>query len=286
MAIVRVDEVPEGNDGTFQMDRARRTYQRVFRAYSDDAEDGPGTAATAIPVEIGDTYASFGAGEADTGALCKQINAKRSSEDRLIWVVTASYDTDHPDPDANNPDPMARPVSYKLSCIKYSKPLLKDLNDDVIQNSAFIPFNPPVERDESRFQITVTVNRLSVDFPTYAATVDTVNYTTWHDFPAQTLRVVNLEVSPKTEHDLNFWEVTWTLETAPGLAPWNPVKILDQGQYVIDTGTGGWRQVRDAFGQPLDNVLLDGTGAQLAQGADPVYLEFQVYETSDFSLIP
>jgi hypothetical protein len=76
------------------------------------------------------------------------------------------------------------------------------------------------------------------------------------------------------EDGQKYWEVEYTIEVRPDT---HIRKILDVGYYTKDED-GEWTPIKDTD----DNYVtepkkMDGEGGVLADGADPVYLEYQTY---------
>lgn len=293
MAVVSVTEIWEGRSGNKSLEKFRREYQRVFRVYTDSNHDAAATIIThpSLPA-LGSGYIT--PNEADAGALCKKVEASQNAEDPLQWTVTATYDTDVPDPEEQEENPLNRPAQWKFSFSKYTKAVEKDLDDKAIVNSAGMPFLPPVEIDQSRPVINVTINKATFSYIYVLNLQDAVNMDAWNGFAPNTLKIAGIEVSSQYENNIAFWQLTYNIEV--NWEGWNPMKVLDQGYYEKELVSGEegsqsavYRRelIRDDFGQPMSGpTLLNGSGEQLPEGSDPVYLNFRVYRTVSFAGIP
>ena len=178
-------------------------------------------------------------------------------------------------------DPLSRPAKFSWSCIKVNKPLIYDLADVAIKNSAGYPFDPPLEYQAVHTQLTVSKN-LAITTVTSSWIqnyVDTINNATFQGFPQYSLKINDITATSENENSTWFWATTVVFEYNPDL--WYPVKVLDAG-WQDSTG----KTIELEFGrQPTTVPLLNGSGSKLAAGGTPVFRSFDIYEDRDFSLL-
>lgn len=294
--ISSITEQWQGSAGTLEWAKWRRTYKRVFKAYSDDNDDTPITVRTALAASSF-SIALLDAYPGDSLALVKNIDVTRSQEDPLIWNVNVTYDSVFEIPPTDMVEnPLLRPAIWEFSFEKYSKAVREDLNFGPIENSAGTPYEPPLEVAYSLPLIKITVNKSTWDYTTVSQCQDACNDAEWQSFPANTVLIRGVEARKMFENNVSFWQLVWTLaikseDTVGG--PWRPTKVLDQGYYHLENvGTEEDPDEvqlinRDRYGQPLPHpVLLDGEGGKLETGGTPVFNEFYLVREVDFTTLP
>lgn len=258
------------------LEKSLREYTRVFEVESDITTEAAGVIIAAIPAVVGGFYPT------DSGAACIGIEADQVEENLNCWSVTANYSSAYPDPAKQDENPLLRPAVWKFGTRTISEAIEKDLEDQDIANSAFDPHLPPIEIERHIPVVNVTINHTLFVFAYVMEVIGSINSDVWFGFPVRTVKVTGLDVSEKTENNINYYEYNWTLEIEKN--EWT-LLVLDRGFNVL-TGAGN-KHVTDDHGNPSPNqVLLDGTGQQLADGADPVYSEFFVYPERSFADIP
>lgn len=306
MAIVSCNEISD-RSYTGELEKAQRKYTRTFRVVTDSVDDSvlTVTGAACIPV-LGTAYIT--AQEADAGALMKRIDAKPESGDPLVWLVSCDYDTEVPDPDDQEESPTARPAKYKFGFEKVAVAIQQDLDGRSVTNSAGQPFLPPQEIEVTRPTISIELNKATFSYAFISNIMDCVNSVTWNGFPVGTVKVDSVEANSEHENNETFWKLNWQLSV--NWEGWIPTKILDAGFYEIAPGTSsssyfssyipgsidssGWattgtqpriRQIRDAFGSPLNSpqLLCGGRALPPEFSQFPCYRYFRFYRWNDFT---
>ncbi len=228
-------------------------------------------------------------------ATCTKVEAD-PTDDPFIWSVRADY-SEAPiqpgKPNAQKPDVRDPQVSVKCRREPYYGAV--DLLGKAYRNSAGDYFDnlPP------RFiaVASITVVRWYLTFDIDAALEDfinRINLFTWRGLPPDSVCMMDIDAQPFSENDWNGVQVTYSLEHKPvtpdqdvtATGGWRPSRVLDQGYNFID-GDGKKQAAPDDYGQPTRTpVLLDGlTGARLAAGQPPKYIDFVEHFRVDFSAI-
>lgn len=178
-------------------------------------------------------------------------------------------------------NPLSRPAKYSFSTIKVNKPLIYDLADVAIKNSAGYPFDPPLEYQAIHTQLTVSKN-LAITTVTSSwiqTYMDTINNAAFVGFPQYSLRITDITATSENENSVWYWATTFVFEFNPDL--WYPIKVLDAG-WQDSTG----KTIELEFGrQPTTVPLLNGSGSKLSAGGTPVFRSFDIYDDKDFSVL-
>lgn len=303
MAITLVTEIMEARQASADR-KGTRSYTRRWRVHSDTPLDGPLTACLAVPVLRFDPYAEPG-GLVDFGALAEDIvGVPQSPDDHYRWIVTIRYSSawwdifardsakpskPHGSPQNNNSDkdslinPLNRPprVSYGMSF--GDRYLEQDFSNPpkALSNSAHDKFDPPYMIPEAYPTITVERNEPFFDLDKqvfYSLTINTKTFLNQEPYT-----VLCYQITGSNEYENGFVYAKVVYEFRIRRKTWK-LQALDQGLAYIDPINGDKRAVIDGFGSGYSQPIpLDGTGFPLAIGADPVYLEFQVYDQQDLN---
>lgn len=289
MAVKYVAEVFEGR--TSRIDRQwQRSFTRTWRVETDSPYDGAQTAREAVPVAIGNYYLVLDAGgatvEKDLQSFALEIAAavESAADDGCSWLVTVNYGPY--DAQTFGPNPIDHPLKISFGFAKYEKVVDKtvpdeDGNTEAIVNSAGDYFDPPPVKDDSRPLIKITRNEPTYDPLRAKEWKDAINQDAWNGFDPGTVKCGEIAAELAWSQECQFYYiVNYEFEIEPdGWA----LEVLDQGLRSYDTSTEKQVAIADEKGEPVTSpVLLDGDGQQLAGGADPVFLTFDVYNKRDF----
>jgi len=292
MAVVHCKEIT-GRDGSD--DRlANKRYTRKFQVLCDSPTDGAAIvlAHDEIP-EIGETWESVNSagGVTDIDLDVFVVDRKASSDSKDLyheWIVTVSY--------AGRGDPLLEPPDVWISSSRYQVAIQKDVNNKFVRNSAGDPFGDGILRDASRFQVVIEQNVLTYDILEVAGFIDSVNeQLAFFNSNPPGLDPGTCKLSSMNAHaiwledlsEVHYWRRTAAIEV--NLDGWG-AKILDSG--FRRKHPGGWlgpifADTRGGAGGKISApVLLDGEGGLLPMsGADPVYIEFQLYPFRDWTYL-
>lgn len=168
---------------------------------------------------------------------------------------------------------------------------------NAIINSAGDPFDPPVQQEYSNLRVSITKNFVDgsgfvvSNIQEFQNTVNLNEETiVGMEVPAKRARMVNIEAYPfpyvnDFGNTTTFWKVTFLIEIYG--EEWGAnTRILDRGfNYLDDSGIKQPYKVGDDDDQSSEPVLLDGSGGQLGDGDDPVFLDFLTFEPKDWSTL-
>jgi hypothetical protein len=284
MAIVDVTEIWSGETWEDEAE-GNRTYERLFRVYSDTPTETQLAVKTAVGIPpLGSAYPT------DVTAFARRRSARRIDESRLVWEVTVAYDNSKPDP-----NPLLQPPKIRWSSSLVTQPVVRDLTGKACLNSAGDYFDPPLEADFPRWTATIQFN---TDFvPTWILSysgainsspisIDGVAVDALH------ARIVSLEIGEvQEENEVSFRQVTVGIECRRVGDQVFDLQPLDQGfrEKVEDELKD--ILIEDAEGnlqRPTAPVLLDGNGRMLSNPTpdNAVFLEFPICPRLNFAVFP
>jgi len=312
MAISSVNEIWNGRGanattGGAGGSGADRTYIRVFRVITDDAE----TEAQAVMLARGiprlsEIYKT--STESDSGCICSSINATHEQDDWKVWQVVCDYssaaeEAGDPAKEISNSsgspgtgeakakgsdkqsDPTDSPAKFTVAFEKYLRTIQIDVNGDAIQNSAREPFDPPAEIEEIRPVITVEQKVLVFD-PAAPENASVVNkaavLTKIGRFPAGTLRQVGISYSEDFENGKLFFTVTRTFHyRASGWLTY----ILDYGYRELQVD-GSTKLITKKDDKGVEHPVSQMVPLRLGQQvATPDTLTFRFYPSMGFGAL-
>jgi len=157
MAIVSVDEVWDGRSGGVDEDGVH-TVSRSFQVVTDSGLDDHAIAISAVGIFPGDPHPNL-----TVPALARSFEADHSEDDPTFWLVRVDYRSITED-DIPQPNPIQDPPKISWSASTSRRTLYEDLNGDLIVNYAGLPYDPPVERDESEWVVSYSRNQAVVPF--------------------------------------------------------------------------------------------------------------------------
>jgi hypothetical protein len=284
MGIVSVEEMLKARSGGIDP-QWKRTYRRAWRVITDGPHAiGALGARLAIPVFFGQNYqlsdTSGAQVEYDQFSFATKIDAQIDPDcnDDSSWVVTVDYAPYDPTQFPENP--LNHPIKISWGENRFDQVCFVDRNGNPITNSAGDYFDPPLTIDDSRPTLRIVRNEPSYD-PGYATKwKDCLNTGPFFGFNPGYVKMStplgDLDYSPVCGY---YYIVTYQFEINPN--GWKK-NILDQGLRQIVSGKQ--QKIVDDKGEDVTSpALLNGKGAKLATGGNPVTLTFNVYQEADFS---
>lgn len=256
----------------------RKEYNRAFIVVCDGAGESLVSVRdhTSLPA-IGDAYPQ------DAKAKCVSKTPRSYGEDGRVWLVEVRYVST---PRLVNVTPRARPwmktpkVHWGTHVVRRS--IAKDMDSNAILNSAGDPFDPPVEREVHYPALTITRYERNYVISNAMDYIDKINQFGMtiaglvieeHQALITKYEGTNVEVD-----GVKCWEVNY--EILFDKDGWQVV-LLDAGYYYLSGGSPKRFADKDGDGK-IDVGLLDGSGGQLASGAEKQYKSFRVYLQKDF----
>lgn len=222
----------------------------------------------------------------------RQIAIRQKSESPFAWVVTCTYsnetDSEEIEQRVTALNPMDRRAKLSWSSNQYTLAIHKDINGNAILNSAGDYFiDPPPEIQVSRWTVTVTKNLLAIPawLLLYQDAINSGPFVVGGlTVNAGCARLVGMQISDlQKENGFEFYPLSITMEFRK--EGWK-LKLLNQGY----KQRGGASCVTKEGIPVTSPACLDASGMQIdPDDVDPetaTYLDFDVYESLDFSVLP
>ena len=237
-------------------------------------------ATTGLP-EDGDALTS------DANCILSTKSARQTS--KYHWEVTATYKTLTPgewwtgEP-GEWVDPFNSAPQYEFDTIAYDEEAHKDINGQVICNSAGHPFERPIVIRKTAVVCRITICQPTFDIQLARDYGGTVNSDPWNTIPAGQVLCDGIRGVREYMLPWTFWRVTYTFIVK---ADWKEHR-LDEGPFWRETnGAVKWTHALDGTDKSTELKLLNGTGgpltAQQIANGDRIYLDFDVRESKMFA---
>lgn len=272
-----------------------RTYSRVFLVKTNNKQDGAQAvlAAPALP-QLFDAYQTET--ELDSAAIC--VGRRPNQIDEKVWEVRIRYSSSQEDNETDTPetsDPLDLQPLITMGFETFQVPLEGAIDadagpgdpnlGDAIVNSANEPFDPPPMKDQSRPILSITINLPRFDIEEAKTYQDALNNDPFFGADQRQWKMMGITTSGRTKAttgglDVFYFPISYTM--AFNRETWD-FFILDRGTFFID-GNGDKRAFKTAGGEPFVG-LLDGAGGALADGADPEFLKFDIYNLENFGAL-
>jgi hypothetical protein len=180
-------------------------------------------------------------------------------------------------------NPLLRPATVRFSSVKRMIVVKRDNNLDLVQNSAGIPFDPPVQMEQARLGMHVQQNVAKFD-PTIISTYGyAINSTKWAGGDPKTWRCEDISAERKFEEGIFYWQRSFFFVYKED--GWDPYEVLDQGAGYRATFVDTHLTKFYANGSPLPKGLLNGAGGKLPVGDAAVYKKFNIHDELDFNAL-
>jgi len=317
MAVVHVHETyygARGGGGSLEYSPAKTigTATRTFEVKTDAKTDDETVVAAHASIP------NIGAAHPNNSAMrCLKLTfTNDDSKGPFVWYVTAFYSNEYDIAE----NPLLDAAQTEWDTEQFSRIVWKDRDGNPIVNSAGDPFDPPVEKDDSRW-ISVTsknVGGVPAWIYSYQDAINAAEFTfDGVTVPARTAKVQAIHIStPQERNGISYRVLQITMHhrgenvndvaewgsgsgsgstSDPGdeWDPWDEV-ILDAGFRKKVTGSGSagsttMEVIKDADDNPVASpVPLDGSGDVLDDPSltNNVFLGFQLYVERDFSALP
>jgi len=290
-----------------------------YIVYTDNARQGEADilAANVLP-NRGDVFSE------NAYLAAYQIKLKREDLNPTIWRATVTFKTDSLDPKEKDkqlyPNPMERPAVVEWDSVSYPVPAATTVEDytppgeteavkagSPVVNSAWDPFDPPVEKTE--YNWTCTVSKFVPEAPTWLLDIPgTVN-----DGPFTVgglpiaegaARITSLRIgSLQRENGYTFVELKFGIEFRRKREPRTTGEVVPD-PWILELENMGYNErpvssyqsmgsqllrIVDGNNKPVPNpvyLTADGYEATSVTPTTSVKRHFKIYRTSDFSQLP
>jgi len=251
-----------------------RKHVRKFRIWTDNKSIGSYTAMksarSASPIAL---PSRFDVHPEDSYALCRTVECEPGQAEKTgkVFVAVANYDT-AVDETQSEPNPLLRPVKYRLEWASYQTVAERDNQGSPIVNSAGFQYDPPYMVDDDRPVLVAVKNEAASLFAVICAraiyfrrAVNTSNFFGAGSRQAKVESIVTGDVL--VENNVRFYAVTTRVQFNE--LTWD-LALLDRGTKHLDADGNVVRPVildGPQKGQPLnDAVNLNPDGTRKTDG--------------------
>jgi len=221
----------------------------------------------------------------DAGSEVVSVTAKPISEDRLIWLVTATYEP--PTADTLRANPLLDTVQKSWGAESRSWVPEKDKDGNAIVNSAGDRFDPSPEEEKFDLTLRITRNEATYDADEAEEYIGGVNDApvtlVGHVTAAREGRIKEYGGTFRTRNGTDFYEVTYLIVFRKG--KWDR-DIEDLGMRQRTSATQRDRILDDSGEEVVDAWPLNTpAGTRRASNLNPSFITFKMNDEVDFSTL-
>lgn len=274
-------------------DHSAKTYERSFRVLTTLMITGNvAVLAKAGLPQLKDTYVDQD-GQVDATAICVHRTGGPDQNDPKTWVVRCRYMTDA----VSNPlnlDPEIEWGESKFQLAVYQQlDALGNLDvtdDGIIKNSAADPYLPALTKDDTRVTLRITRNEPTFNEALFKEFRDAVNSDDFQGYAAGQVKcdtISGQKVIYPGQQAQAYFRVTYHFAFKKLPDTWQ-LRVIDAGlaEKNLVIPNISQRKVIQSQGHPVTVPrMLDGNGAVLPVGGNPVYNTFRVYQSRPFAAL-
>ena len=216
------------------------------------------------------------------------VDVKVAKKAVIYYEATVLYESvkfNGPDEEDLPPIELAAEIEY--SAITTDEEIDEDADGEPIATKADEPIEG-LTKSISDQAVTIKKNFLEYNPATFYLFMNKTNEDEFLGFPVGSARVTDIKATNAIKDDVPYWIVTVTVvfrtpyRTTADKAWYK--RVLNRGFYEKKPGVDIPVRAQDGEGKDFtQQVLLDETGERLDPGADPVWLEFPIYESTTFA---
>ena len=214
-----------------------------------------------------------------------------SKERSDLWFVDQKFTTKplYRCQDASIENPILEPHRISGSFTKYQEDAVFDRHGNKIAYSNHqLMRGQAVRFDNNRPNVTIEINVLDLQLPTVAGSIDTVNDSGMWGLEPRTIKLSNASWTRKL-YGLCTYYYSIRYQFDINFKTWDK-KIIDEGTMVLapggdPTNPEDFIQYKDCRGSN-QRILLNGEGAPLADGDNPVEIPVEFYFENNFFVLP
>lgn len=289
---------PDSADRDPDNQGASATWQVTGVASSIAAQTAVDATTSETPDQLNSVYQDRD-GVSYSYLLCDSVSVSTSGFE--VFEVTATYSrpsdggSHNPEPD----NPLDRPVEYSWEIGTALQTIETDINGNAIVNAAGDPPEQPVQIEVTSVFLNCMRNEASFNAATAISFTNRVNADSFFGASSGQAKCVGIRSDKMTTPDSVYWPVHYRFEFRGGVI--NGVadakfrkRIINRGYNMIKDGKltrivdgdEPGSLVEDAVRLSRPSVsrprLLDANGGLLGANAQPIVLEFDVYESINF----
>lgn len=272
-----------------------RTYERNFLIKVADMQNGPLSALGLLAAHGGtDRFSHYRhGGDFDTGAVLVSLDGPhRDQKEPLLYRVRLGYSSRYIDPEKGDENPLARPAHWGVDLHEFTRVSERDASGKAYLNSARLQFDPLPDMDDMRNVVVVVKNLPTYDAGFLLRYGNAINADPFLGGKPKQWKCLPITAEEQFENGIRYWVHTFRFDYRD--EDWTH-RVLDQGyteRIFVPPDRGGGpgeyklKKITDKDGQPISEpAMLDGSGRKLADGEDPVFLEFDKYRELPFNAL-
>jgi hypothetical protein len=257
-----------------------RTYTRFWLIETSGKEVGAVEVLKAVPVAIGQSYVT--ATEFDAGAFVNEISVSEVGEDGCSWLATVQYGPYNAIETQPQVPTDAQP-EMNWSWAQFRKVVKRDKDDKPVLNTAFDPFDPPLEIDDPRPILQIVRNEATFNPDLVYAYRNAINDAPWFGGDPLCWKVTSIIPQRLFNADIGYYyRMTYEWQFDPDT--W-VFKVPNVGMRALNLSLTKQSKMLDSDGHPIDEprpLKPDGTPKGIGQAADN--LEFHIYPELSFDV--
>ncbi|GAF73804.1 unnamed protein product, partial [marine sediment metagenome] len=251
-------------------------FTRVFDCHFSDASDALAARPKLIK-DHADIPQLWDAYPNETWTYVSDVSVKPASGPTHFKAIVTYVST---------PDPLNEDPEITWSFAVSNEPVDRDIDGKPLVNSAGESFDPPITKDANDIVLHIVRNEAGFNSIVADNYKGAVNGDMFFGFGPGRVKCININGVKTRAAALTFWQVTYEFQ----FRRWQGIpntpnvgwirRILDEGfreKTGVEDGKAVYAVITDASDNKLSQpVLLDGNGKILADGADAVFLEFNL----------
>lgn len=255
--------------------KQQRQYVRTYIVLSDTQYEDPLNVVNASVggISIPALLAPY---PTDAYALVQDRQVSQSDSNHKQWTVTVNYGSlFDEDPAYYVANPLLRPTKVELDTWTQQIAVQYDYENEPIQNTAGVPYDPPEMVDMVYPVIRLIKNESTQNLALLATLQMVTNSDAYLGFSEDQLLLRRYTVQRQQENGVLYYQHTF--ELAVKWDTWKK-KLLDMGyQYLDDEGELRLARCGVEKAPCPHPSKLDGEGGLLPDGDDPVFNSFRVF---------
>ena len=287
-SIVSIDEIGHGKRRAsyhgsrynLALDAPEREWVHAYRVVTDDAQMDADSMLEAAWVSTagqdGPLPNLWEQHPTDTDAYAVEFGIEETEHPKR-WLVTVTYQL--------APKPWEEPGVWRISGAQTERAIEEDVNGAALVNKAGDPFDPPITVPDGYTVLTCAQNFQTID----TADIEDnfkfhTNVAEFRGHAAGAVLLADWSAEPDFKNGLHYWRTTYTFHART--RGWNskPLNAGFRQKLTLPVVGSQLVSIRDPSGQIVSSpALLDNTGAKLAVGGTPIFLDFQVFNSADFN---
>ena len=294
MSVIRSELMLNSRNGSSD-EKFQRSYVAKWLITTNNKLDGPQVvytqAGSASPDPVPAKFASYAVGndvDANAYHLDNSIEPHNAGTE-LQWVVTVNFGPAPKGeaPGERNPNPLERPPRYSAEWGNYSRPLVKDINGNLIVNAAKQPFDPPPVEEDARPILVVkkNVSSLAEVVSLMLTYKNAVNSDSFYGAGVREAKIESIQAGDQIhENGYSYYEITIRIMFNEAGEKFDRLFVNHGHKYFEGTGADKKLVIANVKGVPMSEAaLLTKDGYKLPDDKDGNSIPFRTSREVAFS---